>query len=163
MPDCRRARSLLIASLAIGSAGALRAPLRPTRRRAVLAAGVAAAGTLRALRADALDLETKDIGTTVSSKLLNAPAEGTDALADVNWAAPKATGLSTDEMARRIDAGLRRECWFVTGRTRPELFSTSFRFSDPQVLHQHDHHPRRRLLPPRPTRPWPPTLLLRCR
>lgn len=138
MPDRHRALAFLIA---IGSAGALRAPLRATRRRAVLAAGVAAVGTMPPLlSANALDVETKDLGTTVSSKLLAAPAESTDALGNIDWGAPKVTGLSTEEMANRIDAGLRRECWFVTGRSLPELFSNSFKFSDPQVRHQHDHH-----------------------
>ena len=31
-----------------------------------------------------------------------------DALAAINWGAPKVTGLSTEEMAKRVDAGLRR-------------------------------------------------------
>eukprot|EP00316_Scyphosphaera_apsteinii_P005618 CAMPEP_0119312338 /NCGR_PEP_ID=MMETSP1333-20130426/25998_1 /TAXON_ID=418940 /ORGANISM="Scyphosphaera apsteinii, Strain RCC1455" /LENGTH=260 /DNA_ID=CAMNT_0007316939 /DNA_START=93 /DNA_END=875 /DNA_ORIENTATION=+ len=87
-------------------------------------------------RAYAGDEEYKDFATKVSSKLLTSAemaAESRDALATVDWGAPKVTGLSTEEMAKRIDAGLRRECWFVTGRSLPELFSNSFTFSDPQV------------------------------
>jgi len=81
-------------------------------------------------------VDYKDLSTKVSSKLLTSAetvAESKDALATVNWGAPKATGLSIEEMAERVDAGLRRECWFVTGRSLPQLFSDSFTFSDPQV------------------------------
>ena len=121
------------------------AALLQLQRRALLTACAACTLPLRPLRVDAA-VETKDLGTTVSSKLLTSPAETTDALGDINWGAPKVTGLSTDEMARRIDTGLRRECWFVTGRSMPELFSNSFSFSDPQVLHHHarppSHHGR---------------------
>ena len=123
-------------------------PLAASLQRRALLAACAAACTLPLppLRVSAA-LETKDLGTTVSSKLLTSPTESSDALGDVNWAAPKVTGLSTDEMAKRIDAGLRRECWFVTGRSLPELFSTSFTFSDPQVaLRRHTQTRRRRLL-----------------
>ena len=84
----------------------------------------------------AVDPQYKDLSTKVSSKLLTSAetaAESKDALADVNWGAPKATGLSIAEMAKRVDAGLRQECWFITGRSLPELFSNSFTFSDPQV------------------------------
>ena len=76
------------------------------------------------------------MATKVSSKLLTSAetaAESADALADIKWGAPKVTGLSTEEMAKRIDAGLRREMWFVSGRSQPEFFSKSFSFSDPQV------------------------------
>ena len=83
------------------------------------------------------DEEYKDLGTQISSKLLNsvetAAESNGDALGGINWRAPKVTGLSTEEMAKRLDAGLRSECWFVTGRSQPELFSESFTFSDPQV------------------------------
>ena len=85
---------------------------------------------------DYADADYKDLSTKVSSKLLTSAetaAESKDALASINWAAPKAKGLSIEEMAKRIDAGLRSECWFVTGRSLPELFSDSFSFSDPQV------------------------------
>ena len=84
----------------------------------------------------AVDEEYKDLATKVTSKLLTSAetvAESKDALGAVDWGAPKVTGLSTEEMAKRVDAGLRRECWFVTGRSLPELFSNSFTFSDPQV------------------------------
>jgi hypothetical protein len=95
-----------------------------------------AALVLRPSRAHAGDEQYKDLSTKVSSKLLTSAetaAESQDALATVNWGAPKATGLSTEEMAARIDAGLRRECWFITGRSLPEYFSNSFTFSDPQA------------------------------
>ena len=92
---------------------------------------LAAAGLFLPAASHAAD-EYKDLSTKASSKLLNS-AESGDALAAINWAVPKATGLSVEEMARRVDAGLRRECWFVTGRSLPELFSSAFTFSDPQV------------------------------
>ena len=105
-------------------------------RRVVLSGlGVAALGLLPS-EARAGDEEYKDISTKISSKLLTSAetaAESKDALGTINWGAPKVTGLSTEEMAKRIDAGLRRECWFVTGRSLPEFFSDSFTFSDPQV------------------------------
>jgi len=106
------------------------------RREVIGAFGLAALGTLLPSPARAGDEEYKDAATKISSKLLTSAetaAESADALASVNWAAPKVTGLSTEEMAKRIDAGLRRECWFVTGRSMPELFADSFTFSDPQV------------------------------
>jgi len=105
------------------------------RRDVCSAFGLAALGLLPS-RTHAGDEEYKDLTTKVSSKLLTSAetaAESKDALASVNWAAPKVTGLSTEEMAKRLDAGLRSECWFVTGRSLPELFSESFTFSDPQV------------------------------
>jgi len=104
-----------------------------TGRRDIIGAfSLVALGTMLPLRACAGDEEYKDVTTKISSKLLTS-AESEDALASVNWRAPKIIGLSTEEMAKRIDAGLRRECWFVTGRSLPELFSDSFTFSDPQV------------------------------
>eukprot|EP00966_Prymnesium_polylepis_P060425 1402262-Prymnesium_polylepis.1 len=106
------------------------------RRDVCSALGCAALGLLPS-GASAGDEEYKDVTTKISSKLLTSAetaAETKDALATVNWGAPKVTGLSTEEMAKRLDAGLRRECWFVTGRSLPELFSNSFTFSDPQVL-----------------------------
>ena len=106
------------------------------RRDVCRAFGFAALGLLPS-RAAAGDEEYKDVTTKISSKLLTSAetvAESKDALAAVNWGAPKVTGLSTEEMAKRIDAGLNRDCWFVTGRSLPELFSNSFTFSDPQVL-----------------------------
>ena len=110
--------------------------VNPSGRREVCSAlGLAVFGLLPS-RALAADEEYKDLATKVSSKLLTSAetaAESQDALATVNWAAKKVTGLSTSEMAKRIDAGLRKECWFVTGRSLPELFSDSFTFSDPQV------------------------------
>ena len=78
----------------------------------------------------------KDLTAKVSSKLLTSAetaAESEDALASIKWGAPKVTGLSIEEMAKRLDAGLRQECWFVTGRSQPEFFADSFTFSDPQV------------------------------
>ena len=60
------------------------------------------------------DEEYKDLGTQISSKLLNsvetAAESNGDALGGINWRAPKVTGLSTEEMAKRLDAGLRSEC-----------------------------------------------------
>lgn len=56
-----------------------------------------------------------------------------DQLADIEWAAPKERGLTTDEMAARLDAGLRERSWFVTGRGLPELFDERFAFEDPDV------------------------------
>lgn len=106
------------------------------RREVIGAVGIAALGLILPSRAVAGDEDYKDAATKISSKLLTSAetaAESADALASVNWAAPKVTGLSTEEMAKRIDAGLRRECWFVTGRSMPELFADSFSFSDPQV------------------------------
>lgn len=109
------------------------------RREVLGALGLTALiGTLLPSRvyARAGDEEYKDAATKISSKFLTSAAteaESADALASVNWAAPKTTGLSTEEMAKNIDAGLRRECWFVTGRSMPELFADSFSFSDPQV------------------------------
>lgn len=104
------------------------------RREMIGAFGLAALGTMLPSRvARAGEEEYKDAATKISSRLLTSSAESEDALASVPWAAPKVTGLSTAEMAQRIDAGLRRECWFVTGRSRPELFADSFTFSDPQV------------------------------
>lgn len=106
------------------------------RRDVIGALGLAAWGASFPSRARAGEEEYKDATTKISSKLLTSAetaAESEDALASVNWAAPKAVGLSTREMAARLDAGLRRECWFVTGRVAPELFAETFSFSDPQV------------------------------
>jgi len=106
------------------------------RREIVGAFGLAALGAMLPSPARAGEEQYKDVTTKISSKLLTSAetaAESADALASVNWAAPKVTGLSTEAMAKRIDAGLRRECWFVTGRSMPELFAGSFSFSDPQV------------------------------
>lgn len=119
---------------------AFNGPLTKTRieagRRDVCSAfGLAALGLLPS-RACAGNEEYKDLTTRVSSKLLTSvetAAESKDALESVNWGKSKVRGLSTEEMAKRIDAGLRNECWFITGRSLPELFSDSFSFSDPQV------------------------------
>eukprot|EP00548_Thalassiothrix_antarctica_P005002 CAMPEP_0194133126 /NCGR_PEP_ID=MMETSP0152-20130528/3422_1 /TAXON_ID=1049557 /ORGANISM="Thalassiothrix antarctica, Strain L6-D1" /LENGTH=283 /DNA_ID=CAMNT_0038828377 /DNA_START=97 /DNA_END=948 /DNA_ORIENTATION=+ len=109
----------------------------PAGRRDVIGAfSLAALGVLLPSCAHAGDEEYKGVTTKISSKLLTSAettAESEDALASINWKAPKVTGLSTEEMAKRIDTGLRRECWFVTGRSAPELFADSFAFSDPQV------------------------------
>jgi len=116
-------------------AGATSPTIEHGRREVCSALGFATLWRLSS-RAGAVDAEYKDISTKVSSKLLTSAetaAESKDALATVNWAAPKVTGLSTEEMSKRVDAGLRRECWFITGRSLPELFSNSFTFSDPQV------------------------------
>lgn len=81
--------------------------------------------------------EYKDVTTKISSKLLTSSETVTesddDALSSINWSIPKVTGLTTEEMAQKIEKGLRRDCWFVTGRSMPELFADSFTFSDPQV------------------------------
>ena len=73
------------------------------------------------------------LGTLLPSKGGEAQQTAVDALADIDWESPKARGLSTEQMAGRIDTGLRERGWFVTGRGMPELFSDSFRFSDPDV------------------------------
>ena len=129
--------SLTVASsLALSLVGGTRPAIERAARRDVCGAlGLAALGLLPP-RADAAGEEYKDVATKVSSKLLTSAetaAESADALADIKWGAPKVTGLSTEEMAKRIDAGLRREMWFVSGRSQPEFFSKSFSFSDPQV------------------------------
>ena len=129
---------MLTATLAIKVPSNRIRTTKPTiagRRDACSAFGIAALGLLPS-QARAGDEEYKDLTTKVSSKLLTSAetaAASKDALATINWAAPKVTGLSTAEMAKRIDSGLRHECWFVTGRSLPELFSESFTFSDPQA------------------------------
>lgn len=45
----------------------------------------------------------------------------------------KRRGMDAKEMAAAVDAGLRLNGWFVTGRVDASLFSDSFFFSDPQV------------------------------
>eukprot|EP00903_Cladosiphon_okamuranus_P014465 g13420.t1 len=45
----------------------------------------------------------------------------------------KRKGMDAQEMAAALDAGLRLNGWFVTGRVDASLFSDSFYFSDPQV------------------------------
>ena len=118
---------------------ALAHPHTYNRRHAVsggLGVATAVGFGMLPFEARAGDEEYKDLSTKLSSKLLTSAetaSESRDALGDINWGAPKVTGLSTEEMAKRLDAGLRRECWFVTGRSLPELFSDSFTFSDPQV------------------------------
>ena len=108
--------------------------LKWNRRHAL--SGFAALGLLPS-QARAGEEAYKDLSTKISSKLLtSAETASEDALGAINWAAPKVTGLSTEEMAKRIDAGLRRECWFITGRSLPELFADSFTFSDPQVVRE---------------------------
>jgi len=114
---------------------AIKLPNELNRRQVLSSLGVAALGLLPS-EARAGDEEYKDLSTKISSKLLTAAetaAESKDALASINWGASKVTGLTTEEMAKRLDVGLRRECWFVTGRSLPELFADSFTFSDPQV------------------------------
>lgn len=41
--------------------------------------------------------------------------------------------MTTAKMAAAVDAGLKLNGWFVTGRVDASLFSESFFFSDPQV------------------------------
>ena len=50
----------------------------------------------------------------------------------IDWNAPK-KHLTIEQMADAINDGLVENSWFVTGRGRPELFSDTFTFSDPQV------------------------------
>lgn len=45
----------------------------------------------------------------------------------------KRRGMTTAEMVSAVDAGLKLNGWFVTGRVDASLFSESFFFSDPQV------------------------------
>lgn len=79
----------------------------------------------------------KDVTTKISSQFLPATDRETDnkedALASIDWSRPKVKGLTTQQMAHQLEIGLRRECWFVTGRSVPEYFSDTFQFSDPQV------------------------------
>ena len=50
----------------------------------------------------------------------------------IDWNMPK-QHLTIEQMADAINDGLVENSWFVTGRGRPELFSDTFTFSDPQV------------------------------
>lgn len=54
-------------------------------------------------------------------------------LDEIDWAISKKRLTTIDQMADAINDGLVENSWFVTGRGRPELFSDSFNFSDPQV------------------------------
>ncbi len=51
----------------------------------------------------------------------------------IDWAAPKARGLSMEALAKALESGLRKRSWFVTGNIMPELFSDNFSFKDPNV------------------------------
>jgi len=108
--------------------------LRASSRRELLHAGMASAALLPfAARATDDDFAKEGLTKLLSAQLPTSDSMAEDPLADVNWAAPKVSGLTTEEMAKRVEAGLRKECWFVSGRALPELFSESFTFSDPQV------------------------------
>ena len=52
---------------------------------------------------------------------------------DVDWNAKKSKGLSISKMANRLDTGLRKDGWFVTGNVDASLFSDNFTFQDPDV------------------------------
>jgi hypothetical protein len=39
----------------------------------------------------------------------------------VDWGAGKAKGLSIEELAARLDRGLREKSWFVTGYAKPPV------------------------------------------
>jgi len=59
-----------------------------------------------------------------------------DPFYEIDWETPKAKGLSLNQLADRLDAGLEEAEWFVTGRVLPELFSDDFEFIDPDVTLQ---------------------------
>ena len=86
---------------------ALTHPHTYNRRHAVsggLGVATAVAFGMLPFEARAGDEEYKDLSTKLSSKLLTSAetaAESRDALGDINWGAPKVTGLSTEEMAKR--------------------------------------------------------------
>mmetsp|Transcript_3265 Transcript_3265/g.5127 ORF Transcript_3265/g.5127 Transcript_3265/m.5127 type:complete len:294 (+) Transcript_3265:76-957(+) len=46
---------------------------------------------------------------------------------------PKAFNLPIGEMVKRLDAGIRENEWFVTGKVMSELFADDFLFKDPDV------------------------------
>lgn len=51
----------------------------------------------------------------------------------IDWDGPKKRGLNLEQMADAINDGLVEREWFVTGQGKPELFSTNFAFTDPDV------------------------------
>lgn len=95
---------------------------------------VAASGGPRAAPPMAC-VETKKPVIALLGKLL--PSQDSmpkaNPLDEIDWSAAKASGLSTAEMAARLDSGLREREWFVTGRGLPQLFSEKLKFSDPDV------------------------------
>lgn len=52
---------------------------------------------------------------------------------DVDFAAPKLTGLSIDKLAALVEKGLSKTQWFVTGQVDAQLFSDTFAFKDESV------------------------------
>ena len=52
---------------------------------------------------------------------------------EIDFAVAKRTGLSAQQMAVELEAGLSSREWFVTGDVLPELFSDRFAFQDPDV------------------------------
>ena len=103
-------------------------------RRALIAAAAAASTLIPPHAARAVEAKSPLIAAT--SNLLPSPtaAQESDPVMDsIAWDAPKRRGLSTEEMAGALDAGLRERAWFVTGRGLPQLFSDRFSFSDPDV------------------------------
>ena len=139
----RRGAPLLFAAALVLRAHAL-VPTPAERaavdRRALLGAACSAALPWhpRAARASD-DVEAKSPLIAVFKNFLpsDAPppttAAPSGALDAIDWAAPKRRGLTNEQMADAIGAGLREDEWFVTGRGRPQYFSEKFLFSDPQV------------------------------
>ena len=84
------------------------------------------ASTLRCQQ-DQDGYEAKNPLITLLGGLLEPKEATADDLADIVWDAPKVRGLSTEDMAARLDAGLRGREWFVTGRGLPELFGAGRR------------------------------------
>uniref|UniRef100_A0A6T8H729 SnoaL-like domain-containing protein n=1 Tax=Hemiselmis andersenii TaxID=464988 RepID=A0A6T8H729_HEMAN len=83
-------------------------------------------------------LEYRDPLTKVLANFLpgGKPGKSRDkssAMDAIDWNKPKSSGLSVDQMAARVDQGLRERAWFVTGEALPELFHPDFEFKDPNV------------------------------
>jgi len=56
-----------------------------------------------------------------------------DPLADIDFAAPKASKLPLSTLAAVLDAELYTKEWFVTGKVNPIYFDDAFQFQDPDV------------------------------
>lgn len=105
-------------------------------RRALLAATAACLSTVPTspTTAASAEPEMKSALTGALEKTLpSAAGAGSDPLDAIAWNGPKKLGLTLSEMTKAVDVGLREREWFVTGKGMPELFSDSFKFSDPDV------------------------------